>query len=59
MLLLYQKPHIPFHRSHKKLYFFGQIIPLDHGGPEMKCTYFNHNCWKFQFSNGKWFSQPK
>merc|ERR1711923_168700 len=23
-----------------------KITPLDHGGPEMKCTYFHRNCWK-------------
>ena len=23
-----------------------KLIPLDHGGPKMKCTYFQHNCWK-------------
>ena len=23
-----------------------KITPLDHGGPEIKCTYFHRNCWK-------------
>ena len=22
------------------------MTPLDHGGPDMKCTYFHPNCWK-------------
>ena len=25
---------------------FEKLPPLDHGGPEMKCTYFHCNCWK-------------
>ena len=25
---------------------FWKNTPLDHGGPEMKCTYFHRNCWR-------------
>jgi len=23
-----------------------KLLSLDHGGPEMKCTYLHCNCWK-------------
>ena len=50
--LIYHMPwlyqlSVPFHRSHKKtIENFEKIPPLHHGGPEMKFTYFNRNCWK-------------
>ena len=27
------------------------MTPLDHGGPEMKCTYFHRNCWKKAYND--------
>ena len=30
----------------KNIRKFWKIAPLDHEGPEMKCTYFHRNCWK-------------
>ena len=44
---LYQYPPLHFHWSYKKIIeHFEKLPPLDHGGPEMKCTYFHRNCWK-------------
>ena len=44
---LYQYPPLPFHSSNKKLIGnFEKLSLLDHGGPEMKFTYFHRNCWK-------------
>ena len=47
MTLLYQYPPLHFHRSYRKiLENFEKLPSLDHGRPEMKCTYFHRNCWK-------------
>ena len=47
MIWLYQYPPLPFYRSYKKLIEnLEKLPPLDHGGPEMKCTYFHRNCCK-------------
>ena len=45
MSWLYQYPPLPFHRSYRNSWTI-KLPPLDHGGPEMKCTYFHRNCWK-------------
>ena len=43
---LYQYPHSPLIGPEKLIEHFKKLPPLDHGGPEMKCTYFHRNCWK-------------
>ena len=32
---------------------FEKLPPLDHRAPDMKFTYFHHNCWKEITSNDK------
>ena len=34
---------LPFHGPMK---IGRKLPPLDHGDPEIKCTYFHRNCWK-------------
>ena len=37
---------VPFHRSYKNVFKnFEKLPPLDHGSPEIECT-FHRNCWK-------------
>ena len=36
----------PFIGSIKNDRKFWTIPPFNHGGPDMKCTYFHRNCWK-------------
>ena len=40
---IHHSPFIGLIKINRK---FRNITPLDHGGPEMKCTYFHRNCWK-------------
>ena len=63
--LLYHMPwlyhyyihHSPFIGPIEIIDNFEKLPPLDHGGPEMKCTSFHRNCGKKMVGHMPWISQ--